>query len=478
MSRNMRNGIGNGGTDCQISYMQAKKYPNATEQVLFVPGVSNKNLLKNPYNTLSEPIAQPGQRPLRITTDNRGNVFARSDTMLVPGVTNMNLLKNPNNVWSEPVPEKRVLSLQRIKDINSGLLPSFVTENKGINEVMLQILMMITDKPVKLITIQLLKILITKNGKTYKDQSQQKILSALQYFDSVLTEGRRVFSDNTLTPTKIPEMLQPAVDVYVNQIKRLYPGLRETPSTDSDIHTGLTELGLMSNVLTRMFENNNAIDPSNTLTRDQIMSASLSGSVAPLVVGVPPPPDGGLAQPGAQPGAPPGVVPDGGDGGDGGQAGAPPAGVSNRIQRAGNNTIQDVGRFVNALTPQRIDAFLVDPNVDQVNKYISLNRAQLPNLFTLMGILRDFKAANTRQRVDDVKTALLNFINNNNIQDALANEMSQVENVFNLAANSAFVSSIGSFFFRQRGSGRSRKVMSGSGQPRKPRKPRKPRHHS
>jgi hypothetical protein len=471
----MRNGIGNGGTDCQISYMQAKKYPNATEQVLAVPGVSNKNLLKNPYNTLNEPIAQPGQRPLRITTDNRGNVFARSETMMVPGVTNMNLLKNPFNVWSEPVPEKRVLSLQRIKDINSGVLPSFVTENKGINEVMLQILMMISDKPVKLITIQLLKILITKNGKTYKEQSQQKILSALQYFDSVLTEGRKVFKENTLSPTRIPEMLQPAVDLYVSQIKRLYPGLKESASTDTDIQTGLTELGLMSNVLTRMFENNNAIDPSNTLTRDQIMSASMSGSVAPLVVGQPPPPDGGVAPP--QPDG--GVAPPQPDGGvaDGGppQQVAQPGGVSNRIQRAGNTTIQDVGRAVNALTPQRLDAFLADPEVDKIYKYIAFNRNYFPNLFSLLGILTQFKNADTRSKVDDSKTVLLNNINNNATQDALANEMSQIEQLFNLAVNSTFATSIGTFFFRQRGSGRSRKVMLGSGASRKPRKPRKPR---
>ena len=154
MSRIQRLGIGNGGVDCQISYMQGKKYPNAGEIVKPVQGVTNSTLLKNPYNTINEPIAKPGQRPLRITTDNRGNVFARSETMLVPGVTNNNLLKNPYNILNEPVPEKATLSLQRIKDINNKSLPDYVTENRGINEVMLQILTMIDDKPVKLITIQ------------------------------------------------------------------------------------------------------------------------------------------------------------------------------------------------------------------------------------------------------------------------------------------------------------------------------------
>ena len=284
MSRIQRLGIGNGGVDCQISYMQGKKYPNAGEIVKPVQGVTNNTLLKNPYNTINEPIAKPGQRPLRITTDNRGNVFARSETMLVPGVTNNNLLKNPYNILEEPVPEKRTLSLQRIKDINSGNLPKYVTENRGINEIMLQILTMIYDKPVKLITIQLLKILITKNASTLPEQTQQRILAALNAFDVVLTEGRKVFRENTLSPTKIPEMLQPAVTVYENEIRRIYGAALPKANyagIDADIQTGLAEIALLSNALTRMFEYNNAIDPSNTLTREQIMSASLSGGTPP-----------------------------------------------------------------------------------------------------------------------------------------------------------------------------------------------------
>jgi len=277
MSRIQRLGIGNGGVDCAISYMQGKKYPNAGETVKPVQGVTNNTLLKNPYNTLNEPIAKPGQRPLRITTDNRGNVFARSETMLVPGVTNNNLLKNPYNILNEPAPEKRTLSLQRIKDINNKLLPSYVTENKGVNEVMLQILTMILDKPVKLITIQLLKILITKNVSSLKDKDQQKMLDALNAFDLCLTEGRRIFRENTLSPTKIPEMMAPIVDVYIANIKRIYGNIIPSLSIDNEIQAGLSELGLLSNALTRMFEYNNSVDPSNTLTRDQINSAAYSG---------------------------------------------------------------------------------------------------------------------------------------------------------------------------------------------------------
>ena len=278
MSRIQRLGIGNGGVDCQISYMQGKKYPNAGDIVKTVPGISNRTLLKNPYNTINEPIAHPGQRPLMITTDNRGNVFARSETNLIAGITNDTLLKNPNNIKSVAVGEKRTLSLQRIKDINNKMLPSYITENKGINEVMLQIVTMIENKQVKLITIQLLKILVTKQVPVRTAHTEQKVLQALNYLDLVLTEGRRIFKENTLSPTNIPTALRPAINVYVESIIKLYNinSRVDPPNIDREIQTGLAELGLLSNALTRMFEYNNSIDPSNTLSRDQISGAAFA----------------------------------------------------------------------------------------------------------------------------------------------------------------------------------------------------------
>jgi len=279
MSRIQRLGIGNGGINCEISYMQAKKYPNATEIVKPVEGVSNRTLLKNPFNTLSVSVPQPGERPLRITTDNLGNVFARSETMLVKGVTNDTLLKNPYNIKSVAASEKRTLTLQRIKDINSKALPSFITENKGINEVMLQVLTMIENKQVKLITIQLLKILITKNVPVNSAHTEQKFLQALNLLDTVLTVGRRIFKENTLSPTNIATALRPAITTYVSEIIKLYNinANAEPANIDTEIQIGIAELGLMSNALTRMFEYANAIEPSNTLSRDQINAAAYTG---------------------------------------------------------------------------------------------------------------------------------------------------------------------------------------------------------
>ena len=263
--------------NCEISYMQGRKFPNAGEIVEPISGVSNKNILKNPYNTLNEPVAQSGNRPWMVTTDKFGNVFAKTEVKEVQGVTNNNILKNPYNILEMPVPEKRTLTLQRIKDINNKSLPDYVTENRGINEVMLQVVAMITDKPVKLITIHLLKILITKNAKEHGYQTQQNILKALNAFDQVMTMGRRIFKENTLSPTRIPEMMRPYVDQYQAAIRRIYGNMDgKFAKIDVDIQAGLTELGLLSNGLSRMFEYQNSVDPSNTLSREQIESAALS----------------------------------------------------------------------------------------------------------------------------------------------------------------------------------------------------------
>lgn len=278
----LRREIGNGGDGtCEISYMQGRKYPNASETVEPVQGVSNKNLLKNPYNTLNEPVPKAGNRPWMITTDTRGNVFAKSEVKTVKGVTNDTLLKNPYNILEMPMPTKRVLSLQNIKNINNKVLPNYVTENRGINEVMLQILTMIVDQPVKLITANLLKILITKNAKEYGYQTQDKVLNALNAFDQVMTYGRRIFRENTLSPDKIPERLRQYVDDYEKRIREIYPNINGLfPNIATDLQTAMSELGLMSNGLTRIFEANNAVDPSNTLTQEQINAAALSGNVA------------------------------------------------------------------------------------------------------------------------------------------------------------------------------------------------------
>jgi hypothetical protein len=274
-----------------------------------VQGVSNKTLLKNPYNTLSEPIGKVGNRPWMITTDNLGNVFAKSEVKMVKGVTNDTLLKNPFNIAEVPVGEKRTLSLQRIKDINSKRLPDYITENRGINEVMLQIVTMIMDQPVKLITIHLLKILITKNAQEQGYQTQQKILRALNAFDQVMNMGRRIFKENTLSPTSIPEKLRQYVDIYEAEIKNIYGNMSgQFKNLTADIQTGLAELGLLSNGLSRMFEYNNSVDPSNTLTQAQIQAAA--NVAVPQPVQVQPPQSSNIVAAAQQIAAQQGLQPD------------------------------------------------------------------------------------------------------------------------------------------------------------------------
>jgi hypothetical protein len=313
---------------------------------------------------------------------------------------------------------------------------------------MLQILTMIDDKPVKLITIQLLKILITKNGSVYPEQDQQKILSALQFFDAVLTEGRKVFRENTLSPTKIPEMLRPAVEVYIKEIKKLYPGLKETiGKTDTDIQTGLAELALLSNALTRMFEYNNAIDPSNTLTREQIMSASLSGTAVP---------------PGGVGGVPPGGI------------GGAPLEQKDEEKR--------ITEHIDSLTNEDVTKLLTD-NLDLIDVTL-LNEPSLKvgcDFFTIL-----FQAGNNdglrakivnikdliKQKIlsadevkldqagkNELKTFCTNINNNKQLQKEIDNDATTSGDE---SYKIAFYDKFGIFFLKQGGAGRK---MSGSGKP-------------
>jgi hypothetical protein len=367
--------------------MQGRKFPNAGETVEPVQGVSNKNLLKNPYNTLNEPIAKAGNRPWMITTDTRGNVFAKSIVEPNKGVTNNNLLKNPFNILEVPAGTKKVLSLQRIKDINNKLLPSYITENRGINEIMLQILTMIIDQPVKLITIHLLKILITKNAKEHGYQTQQKILDALNAFNQVMVAGRRIFKENVLSPDKIPERLRQFVDQYEADIKKIYGALQGSfPNIERDIQAGLAELGLLSNSLTRLFEYNNAIDPTNTLSQEQINSASFGASVSQVV----------------QP-----------------LQGQPDIADQKNMEISPQEYTRLEG-FVKAINPTAFENLLKTYN--DVIDYIADNIADYPILGELFDLLAAYSSTLSKADLIAVQTNLLDFLKIQTNQDLLDRE--------------------------------------------------------
>lgn len=266
----------------EITYVQNKKFPNSSEKVYPNPKVSNNNLLKNPYNTISEPIAKAGERPARITHDYWGNIASYSSELMVVNVTNNNLLKNPNNTLTETAPEKKVLSHQQIKDINNKVLPNFMLRNKGITELAMKFLLLISDKRVKLITIGLMKLLVTRRSDhVFLEQDKQKLLDALSIYDQSMTQARSIHQSFGDDETRLTEGLYPIVTSYEQQISLLFKKLMETQNLldlDGLVTQQLAELATLSNGLTRIFEQNNMISPSSTLSTQQIIEA---GNVDP-----------------------------------------------------------------------------------------------------------------------------------------------------------------------------------------------------
>jgi len=261
---------------CEINYVQNKKYPNSMEKVYPNQTVSNNGLLKNPYNTINEPVAQLGKRPAMITTDMWGNVYSRNETMLVSNVTNDNLLKNPYNNLSEPVAEKRVLSKQRIKDINNKMLPDFMLKNKGVSDLAMRCLMMINNKNVKLMTIALMKYLVTKKIDDVRiNKDTQKILSALNIYNQLITNAKKIYVDFGSDDMQLLTALSPLIAQYEMQLIQLLPflGNASMRNIDSDISNGLSELAMLSNALSRMFEQDKSITPTTTLSTSQILNA-------------------------------------------------------------------------------------------------------------------------------------------------------------------------------------------------------------
>jgi hypothetical protein len=247
-----------------------RAFPNARASVLLVPGVSNKNLLKNPYRTQSEPVGTVGvdNRPWSITTDTRGNVFARSSELLEPNITNINLLQNPYRTKTDPIDEPRVLTAQTIKDIGSGIFPKYIAEDRGINEVAYIILKGLHDDGVKLITISLLKSMIT--GKKITEllgKSQNQTMRALQFFDKLMSDATQLYKDNLLND-RLDELLAE----YSKAIQSIYGPeiLRAVPR--AQVQEEIRKLGEISGVLSRMFRAQNQLEPGRLVPYETLMN--------------------------------------------------------------------------------------------------------------------------------------------------------------------------------------------------------------
>ena len=244
-----------------------RSFPNAKETVIFRNDVSNRNLLKNPWRTATEAVGQAGvlNRPARITTDNRGNVFAQSVSLLREGVSNKNLLMNPYNFMVDPDDEKRTLSRQVIMDINNGTAPKYVRENKGIDEIAFTILQLLPDNGVKLATISMLKSYITgRRLLAVLDQGGQKITRSFDVFNQLISSSKNLYKNGELG-LKVPSLLLK----YSESMKEIFGDAVLQDVMPQTIYAAIQDLSTVSTVLSKLFRSENMISPSTNLSIDQ-----------------------------------------------------------------------------------------------------------------------------------------------------------------------------------------------------------------
>lgn len=240
-----------------------RTFPNAAATVIFRNDVSNKNLLKNPFRTQSEPVGPAGvqNRPVRITTDNRGNVFATSIVEMNTGVSNKKLLHNPYRFRTDPDDDPRTLTLKVIKDINSSTTPKYIRENKGIDEIAFIILQHLQDNGVKLVTISLLKSYITGvRLNSILDQGGQHVTRAFDVFNQLINTSKKLYITGQLD-IKMPGLLLG----YSQSLKSIFGDVILQDVTPMVMIAAVQDLNSVSTVLSKLVNAQNSISPSTNL---------------------------------------------------------------------------------------------------------------------------------------------------------------------------------------------------------------------
>lgn len=244
-----------------------RTFPNAKEIVIARSDVSNRTLLKNPYNNKSDPHDIAGLRPLRQTTDNRGNVFAVSTIEKIEGITNLSLLQNPNRIQEDPTDTPRTLSLQVIKDINSGKLPKYIREDRGVNQIAYMILQFMKDNGVKMATIAMLKSFITGHKlSVLLDKGGQFVTRAFSFFRQLMDASSKLYKKGILDIS-----LDDLVTKYTTGLVSVYGPIILNEVSHAEISNALKELGALSGVLSRLFRDQNAIEPNKLVPYEQLV---------------------------------------------------------------------------------------------------------------------------------------------------------------------------------------------------------------
>jgi hypothetical protein len=244
-----------------------RTYPNASATVIFRNDVSNKNLLKNPFRTSGIPVGPVGvqNRPPNKMVDDRGAMYGGSVSVLRKDITNTNLLMNPYRFKTDPIDEPRTLSRQVILDINSGKMPQYIRENRGIDEIAFMIVKALPDNGVKLATLSMLKSYITGTRlQSVLDQGGQNVVKAFDVFNQLVVTCTSLYKTGMLQ-VKLPGLLLK----YSEDIAKVFNESVLQPVSPILMFTAINELSSVSSVLTKLFRSQNAISPPTNVAIDE-----------------------------------------------------------------------------------------------------------------------------------------------------------------------------------------------------------------
>jgi len=251
----------------RLDAAQQRTFPNSKEEVIFRNDVSNRNLLQNPFRTSGIAVGPVGvqNRPVNPMVDDRGAMYGGSVSVLRKNITNSTLLHNPYRFKTDPIDDPRTLTRQVINDINTGKVPQYIRENKGIDEIAFMIVKSLTDNGVKLATLSMLKSYITgMRLQSVLDQGGQNVTKAFDVLNQLVVTSKSLYKTGMLG-MKLPALLLQ----YSENIAKIFGDTVLQPVSPMLMFTAIQDLASVSSILTKLFRAQNSVSTPTNVSIDE-----------------------------------------------------------------------------------------------------------------------------------------------------------------------------------------------------------------
>ena len=276
------------------------QYPDARGLTKLNKYVSNRRLLKNKNNNLSEPMPQSGFRRYDKKGDEFGFITAKTKSMLVKNVSNSTLLQSRNTA-SEPVPQSKTLTRDILKLMNLEAVEESAGLNKGPKSKELSLLEKMGNNMAKLVTIELIKSSVA--GKKYssylKSGNQNQNIRAKQAYEDLITVYSKVLNSN-ITEEQKANTTSTLINAFEQKLSEIY-GIDMNQHVDPvSISQSVDELQNVSNRssllqdIDEKNDNNDRVARSSdprfaNIRQPPPLSATMPPGVAPPLPATPPP---------------------------------------------------------------------------------------------------------------------------------------------------------------------------------------------